>query len=117
MKIKHPKWSELKIKFQYQMKSVMRDDLVKEVTKCLEQYRESYEKRLILYDGFCRVCHNKKEEGCTYDSGKPYRYPDQRRYSMEAVGIEVIRTVIDLNFDIGYSSKEYDYRFGLAIFK
>ncbi|MFX0134112.1 MAG: DUF2284 domain-containing protein [Candidatus Hodarchaeota archaeon] len=116
VKEKHPKWSELKIKFKYQMKSAIHNDLVKEVTKFLEQYKEPYEKRLVLYDGFCRVCHNKEDGGCTYDSGKPCRYPDQRRYSMEAVGIEVIRTVIESNVDIGYPSKKYDYRFGLVCF-
>ena len=107
----------MRIKFQYQMKSVMKDDLVQEVIEFLKQYKKPYEKRLILYDGFCRVCHNKEDGGCTYDSGKPCRFPDQRRYSMEAVGIEVIRTVIELNLDIGYPSQKYDFRFGLACFK
>jgi predicted metal-binding protein len=117
MKLKHPKWSELRIKLQYQMKSVMRDDLVKEVTIFLDQYKKLYEKRLILYDGFCRVCHIKEDGGCTYDSGKHCRYPDQKRYSMEAVCIEVIRTVIESMLDIGFPSQKYDFRFGLACFK
>jgi len=39
------------------------------------------------------------------------------RYSMEAVGIEVIRTVLELNLDVEYPSNKYSFRFGLACFK
>jgi len=56
-----------------------------------EKHKEPYEKRLILYGSFCKVRYNKEDGGCTYDSGNPCRNPDQRRYSMEAVVIEVIR--------------------------
>ena len=39
----------------------------------------------------------------------------KKRFSMEAVGIEVIRTVYDLKQkDFEYPSKDYAYRFGLV---
>jgi hypothetical protein len=36
---------------------------------------------------------------------------------MEAVGIEVVKTVLNLELDIDYPSKKYSYKFGLACFK
>jgi len=50
---------------------------------------------------------------CTYDSGEPCRYPNKKRYSMEAVGIHVTNTVKDLNLDIEWPPVNYYYRFGL----
>ncbi|MHA1256098.1 MAG: DUF2284 domain-containing protein, partial [Promethearchaeota archaeon] len=50
---------------------------------------------------------------CTYDSGKQCRYPNKKRYSMEAVGIHVTNTVKNLNLDIEWPPVNYYYRFGL----
>ena len=47
-------------------------------------------------------------EGC--------RYSDKNRYSMEAVGIEVTKTVRALNFEIQWPPKNHVYRFGLVCF-
>ena len=117
IRIKHPKRSEYRIKNSFYMKSMYQNDLEAEMEKLLNQYKSSYEKRLLLYDGSCRVCHYKKEGKCSFDSNKPCRYPEERRYSMEAIGIEVIRTVMNFRTKIEYPSNKYHFRFGLACFK
>jgi predicted metal-binding protein len=121
VKAKHPKRSEYRIKLAFQMKNLFREDLDEEFAKYLENFDEKYEERLLLYDGTCRICLNKEEGGCTFDDGLPCRYPNKRKYSMEAVGIEVIRSVHQLQkknkIDIEYPSNKYSYRFGLACFK
>jgi predicted metal-binding protein len=117
MKIRHPKRSEMRIRNSFYMKNMYHNDLEMEMDKFLDQYQSPYERRLLLYDGSCKVCYSKKAGKCTYDSGKTCRFPDEKRYSMEAVGIEVIRTVIGLKADIEYPSNKYHYRFGLACFK
>ncbi len=121
IKAKHPRRSEYRIKNSFYMKSQFRGDLEEEFDKFLESFNNGNDTKLLLYDGSCKVCRNKKDGGCTYDSGKPCRYPDKRRYSMEAVGIEVIKTVIglksNLKLDIEYPSNKYAYRFGLACIK
>ncbi|MFX1385559.1 MAG: DUF2284 domain-containing protein [Promethearchaeota archaeon] len=117
IKAMHPKRSEMRIKNSSYMKIMYRNDLEMEMEKFLNQYQTTYGKKLILYDGSCKVCYNKKAGKCTYDSGKPCRNPNEMRYSMEAVGIEVIRTVINLKASIEYPSNKYHYRFGLACFK
>ncbi|MBD3254132.1 MAG: hypothetical protein GF383_03525 [Candidatus Lokiarchaeota archaeon] len=116
-KAKHPKRSEQKIKNRFYMKYIYQNDLDVEINKLFEQYKSAYEQKLVLYDGSCRICMIKKVGNCTYESGEPCRYPDEMRYSMEAVGIEVIKTVLNLKADIEYPSNKYTYRFGLACFK
>ena len=100
-------------------KSFEANDLEEEFDKFLEQYKTPYKKRMILYDGTCKYCKIQNAGACTFDSGDPCRFPDEKRYSMEAVGIEVIRTVRDIRdkINIEYPSNKYSYRFGLACFK
>jgi len=95
------------------------NDLEKEFEQFLTQHTEEYKKRLLLYDGTCKYCKKQKAGACTFDSGEPCRFPQEKRFSMEAIGIEVIRTVGDLKsqLNIDYPSKKYSYRFGLACFK
>ncbi len=116
-KAKRPKRSEYQIRNSFYMKSIYKNDLEKEMESFLNQYNTPHEKKLILYDGSCKVCYSKRDGKCTYDSGEPCRNPDEMRYSMEAVGIEVIRTVVHLKADIEYPSNKFHYRFGLACFK
>jgi predicted metal-binding protein len=94
-------------------------DLEKEFEKFLAQYDKQYKKRLLLYDGTCRYCKIQNAGACTFDSGEPCRFPKEKRFSMEAIGIEVIKTVRDLKsrLDIDYPSNKYSYRFGLVCFK
>ncbi|MHA1456807.1 MAG: DUF2284 domain-containing protein [Promethearchaeota archaeon] len=90
-----------------------------EFEKFLTQYGKKYNKRLLLYDGTCKYCKVQKAGACTFDSGEPCRFPQEKRFSMEATGIEVISTVRELRdkFNIEYPSNKYSYRFGLACFK
>ncbi|MFX1488259.1 MAG: DUF2284 domain-containing protein [Promethearchaeota archaeon] len=96
-------------------------DLEDEFIKFLKQYKKEYKKRLLLYDGTCRYCKIQKLGPCTYESKDPCRFPKEKRFSMEAVGIDVISTVRELKkkhiIDIEYPSNKYSYRFGLACFK
>jgi len=96
-------------------------DLEDEFSKFLKRYKKEYKKRLLLYDGTCKYCKIQNLGACTYESGKPCRFPKEMRFSMEAVGIEVISTVRELKnkqvIDIEYPSNKYSYRFGLACYK
>jgi predicted metal-binding protein len=116
-KKKHPNRSELYIKSNYFYNEMETTALVEEMDTFLAQYEKNYSKKLLLYSGTCRYCkmHNMVE--CTYDSEEPCRFPQHIQYSMEAVGIEVVKTVINLDLDIEYPSQKYIYLFGLACFK
>ena len=116
-KVKFPNKSETNIKNSIYTSSLLRNKLEKEILDFLDNYHEAYEENLILWDGYCRVCSNKNDKGCTYDTGKPCRYPEKRKYSMEAVGIEVTKTVSQLNLEIEWPPTNFLYRFGLICFK
>jgi len=117
-KAKHPNRSEQRIKFFFHTKNLYREDLKEEVENCLSEYTDKSEEILLLYDGTCRICSNNRDNGCTFDSGKPCRYPDKKIFSMEAIGIEVIRTVAKMpNRDFEYPSKTHSFRFGLVCIK
>ncbi|MFW9880776.1 MAG: DUF2284 domain-containing protein [Candidatus Thorarchaeota archaeon] len=94
-------------------------DLEEEFKKFISQFNKNYKKCLFLYDGTCKYCKIQNIGACTFDSGEPCRFPKERRLSMEAVGIEVIKTVraIRDKLNIEYPSNKYSYRFGLACFK
>lgn len=117
IKAKYPKKSESNIKNAFFMTNLLRDKLEQEILEFFKEYYNKFEKKLILWDGFCRVCFNKKDRGCTYDSGDPCRYPDKKRYSMEAVGIDVTQSVKRLNLDLEWPPNKYVYRFGLVCLK
>lgn len=115
-KVKQPNKTENSIKTAFFMKNLLRDILEQEIMLFLKK-KITYKEKLVLWDGFCRLCSNKKDKGCTYDAGDPCRYPDQKRYSMEAVGIDVNKTVTNLNFNLEWPPNEFVYRFGLVCFK
>jgi predicted metal-binding protein len=116
-KLKYPKKNESNIRNAFFMKNPLRDNLEEEISQFLDKFQEYYNEKLVLWDGFCRVCFNDKDKGCTYDAGDPCRYPDKKRFSMEAVGIDVTQTVRNLNFNIEWPPNEFVYRFGLVCFK
>ena len=116
-KERHPKRSEDSIRNEFFMKNFLRNKLEQEIHLFIDKSQNSYKERFILWDGFCRICFNKKDNGCTYDSGNPCRYLDKKRYSMEAVGIDVTNTVKKLNQAIEWPPINYAYRFGLVCFK
>ena len=114
---KRPNRSEFFIKNTFLLtKSFEQGGLENEFKSFLAQYDKEYKKKLLLYDGTCRFCKIQKTGKCTFDSGEPCRFPKDKRYSMEAVGIEVVRTVLELKLDIEYPSNKYSYRFGLVCF-
>ncbi|MBY9014799.1 MAG: hypothetical protein KGD68_03830 [Candidatus Lokiarchaeota archaeon] len=118
VKEKHPNRSEQRIKYFYYMNNLYREDLKREVENFVNDLVDDPKEILLLYDGTCRICLNDKDKGCTFDSGTSCRYPDKQMFSMEAIGIEVIRTVAKLpNRDFEYPSKTYSYRFGLVCIK
>ena len=114
---KHPNRSRKKIINSLYNKNLIRDRLEKEMEMILEENRDKYEETLALWDGFCRVCNNENDIGCTYDSGEPCRYPNRKRYSMEAVGINVNDTVKNVGFNLEWPPEKYLFRFGLICFK
>jgi predicted metal-binding protein len=116
-KKKNPKRSERYIKTKYYLKKMDSSGLDKEFAQFMQNYDKPYSKKLFLYSGTCNYCQIKIDKECNYDTGEPCRFPHERRYSMEAVGIEVIKTVLNLNNDIGYPSNKFSYKFGLACFK
>jgi len=117
IQIRNPKKSEKSIRNTLYMKNLLRDELEKEILRFIADYPKKCEDKLILWDGFCRVCYNIKNLGCTYDSGKPCRYPNKIRYSMEAVGIDVTKSVRNLNFNLEWPPIKFLYRFGLICFR
>lgn len=117
VKAKYPKRSEKRIKNAFFMNNLLRDKLEQEINNFIGEDRVLFKKRLVLWDGFCRVCYNKTDKECTYDSGDPCRYPDKKRYSMEAVGIDVTKTVKNLNIDLEWPPNDFVYRFGLVCLK
>jgi predicted metal-binding protein len=117
IKEEKPNLNEKNIKNELYNGKFLRNKLETEIFLFLENYQDLYEEKLILWDGFCRVCLNKTDKGCTYDSGKPCRYPDKKRYSMEATGIAVTEMVNNLNLKIEWPPTNYVYRFGLVCFK
>ena len=117
IKAKNPKRSEKSIRNAFFIKNLLRDRLEQGILNFIEKRQNSYERKLILWDGFCRLCFNENDKGCTYDTGVPCRYPNKIRYSMEAVGIDVTQTVKNLDFNIEWPPNDFVYRFGLVCFK
>jgi len=117
IKAKHPKRSEDRIRNTFFMKNLLRDKLEQEIIQFNNRLSQCFKKIFILWDGFCRVCSNQKDKGCTYDSGDPCRYPTKRKYSMEAVGIDVTKTVKKINLNIEWPPINHAYRFGLICIK
>ncbi len=116
-KIKHPRRSDEKLRLHFYGKDLVRDLFEVEMNKFLEEYGNKFNDRLILWEGHCRVCLNPKDKGCTHDNGKGCRYPKKRRYSIEAVGIDVGKTVKSTKIELEWPPKKFVYRFGIACFK
>ena len=116
VKSKNPDISEEKIRNDFYRKEFTRDHVEDEIQDFIRNYTELYKEIFILWDGYCRVCI-KEGKQCTYDSEIPCRYPEQIRYSMEAVGIDVSKTVSQINLDIEWPPINYAYRFGLICLK
>ena len=116
-KVKNPNKSENDIKNMLYSSGFSRNKSESEILDFIDKYSKSYEEKLVLWDGYCKTCFNELDNGCTYDSGKPCRYPEKRKYSMEAVGIDVTKTVSQLNLGIQWPPTDFLYRFGLICFR
>ncbi|MHA1642197.1 MAG: DUF2284 domain-containing protein [Promethearchaeota archaeon] len=116
IKREKPNWTEEKIISYFYRKEIMRDLMEEEIFKFINNIESNNDNVFILWDGHCRLCE-KEGKKCTYDEGQPCRYPDKIRYSMEAVGINVIETVRKLSFKIEWPPKKYVYRFGVVCLK
>ena len=116
-KLKHPNRKAKNIRNAFLMNNILRDELEQELKLFIGENQSQYDGKLVLWDGFCRLCFNEKDKNCSYDSGYSCRYPDKIRYSMEAVGIDVSQTVKNLNFKLEWPPNQYIYRFGLVCFK
>ena len=115
IKSKNPNLSEKRIRNDFYRKEFMRDHVEDEIELFIKNYIEHYNEIFILWDGYCRIC-SKQKKTCTYDSKIPCRYPEQIQYSMEAVGIDVTKTVSKLNLDIEWPPINHAYRFGLICY-
>ena len=113
---KNPKLTRKKVLSKFYRLDLVRDSLEIEIIYFINNVKPNYKEILILWDGYCRVCF-KKGERCTYDSGKPCRYPDEIRFSMEAVGINVDKTVRSVGIDLEWPPVNHAYRFGLICLK
>jgi len=116
-KYRNPNLSESQIRTKLLLSAILRDKMENEVQILLNENQNKTKEKLILWGGYCRVCFNKKDKGCTYDSGKPCRYPNKKRYSMEAVGIHVTDTIKHLGLNIEWPPINYVYQFGLVCLK
>ena len=114
--MKNSKIKELDLKISLYRKQFIRDLLESEIKDFVENYKEPYIERLILWDGFCRICH-KEGKSCTYDEDTPCRYPKKMRYSMEAVGIDVNATVENINIYLEWPPVNFIIRTGLVCYK
>lgn len=117
IKDNYPEMSESQLKNKLLVGNLLRSRLENEINKFIEDNQGKYTEKLVLWDGFCRTCFNERDKGCTYDSGQPCRYPDKKRYSMEAVGIDVDRTTKNLKIPIEWPPSNHVFRFGLVCFK
>jgi predicted metal-binding protein len=114
----HPTYGEKRIRYFFYINHHLDGYLEKEMDIFLKNYSESYNNILPLYAGTCKLCRWEGYDGCTFDDDIPCRFPERKRYSMEAVGIEVIKTVLNLkNKDFEYPSKIYEFTFGLICLK
>jgi predicted metal-binding protein len=117
MKLKHPKWSRDEIINRVFSKGITRKGLDMEIKHFLEEFQIPFQERLILLGGHCQICSDRGDGSCTFDIGEPCRYPDEMKYAMEAVGIDVDKTVKSLNFEIEWPPIRWIYRFGLICFR
>ncbi|MFX1312752.1 MAG: DUF2284 domain-containing protein [Promethearchaeota archaeon] len=115
-KLIYPDKRDERIKNELLITNFLRDKLEKEIFEIIDKLQINYEQKLILWDGYCRVCNNLGKI-CTYDDDKPCRYPEEIRYSMEAVGIDVTKTVRKVNINIEWPPINKVYRFGLVCIK
>ena len=68
-------------------------EVKKQLTEELFEMENTHPGSISLSAGSCSICG---KGNCTRPSGKPCRYPDKMRYSIESIGGNVGKTVHDL---------------------
>lgn len=91
----------------------MRDQVEAEIKNFIENNLLPTRDKITLWDGNCRICE-KKGEKCTFDNGVPCPYPDEKTYSMQAIGMDVTKTVQNADLDIQWPPKDHVFRFALV---
>ncbi|TFF98014.1 MAG: DUF2284 domain-containing protein [Promethearchaeota archaeon] len=93
--------------------ALLKQQFEKEILTVANHIKKKSKDMLILWGGHCDVCYNRLGKKCTYDSGEPCRFPNEIRYSMEAVGINVDATVKKVGINLEWPPTHYIYKFGL----
>lgn len=114
---KHPKWTHQRILNRVYSKRLTESGLEMEIFRFLDNYEGNFSENKVLWGGHCNFCYLKLKKGCSKSDNESCRFPDDRRYSMEAVGINVDKTVRNLGFDLEWPPKKHLFRFGLMCFK
>lgn len=83
-------------------KTYTRDEMMEVIAGSMRVERKAFDRYLrkleeetggtALNAGSCILC----PEGCTRPEGKPCRFPDKRRYSLESLGADITATIGDL---------------------
>ncbi|MBD3255388.1 MAG: hypothetical protein GF383_09860 [Candidatus Lokiarchaeota archaeon] len=118
-KVNHPKRSKEKILNRLFWKENDRNDLEREINNFLAEFPSDHEEKIVLWGGHCNLCEKRDDKQCSYPSGAECQYPNEIRYSMEAIGINVDETIKNLNLGLNleWPPKKYIRRFGLVCFK
>ncbi|MFO8017631.1 MAG: DUF2284 domain-containing protein [Promethearchaeia archaeon] len=98
-------------------KELVRSQFAEEMRECISHLSSEFGDILVLWDGYCKLCEERLNKPCTYDDGEACRFPEDIRYSMEAVGINVSETAKNVGIHVEWPPKTYLYRFGLICFK
>ena len=114
---KHPNFSLQRILNRIYSKRLTEKGLEMKIYRFLDNYDEYYEEKIVLWGGHCQLCYDKLKKGCSKPNGEPCRFPDKKRYSMEAIGINVDKTVKNVNIELEWPPNDFLYRFGLICFK
>jgi len=117
MRERHSNWSDKMCRNPRYYNNSIRKGLELEINQFLLTYKEKYQSRLILGGGSCRICKTQKYHGCSFDLNEPCRFPEKRRYSMEAVGINVDETVKQFGIHLEWPPINWVYQIGLICFK
>jgi predicted metal-binding protein len=91
----------------------LKEEFEREMLSAAEQVRKKSTDIHLLWGGHCTLCHTRLGKNCSYDFNEPCRFPEEIRYSMEAVGINVDSTVQNVNMSIEWPPTDYIYKFGL----
>ena len=113
---KNPKKTREEVLSKFYLLDLVRDSLELELQNYLDKIMIPYNELMVLWDGYCRIC-SKKGEKCTYDKKEQCRYPNEKRFSMEAVGIDVDKTVRSVGLELEWPPINHAYRFGLICLK